>query len=171
MRAGTQKCACFRREGDREPRTYDSKTSFIAGLSSRWIRWRARPWRDWLKERERSFPISAPFLLLSSCVLCRLRQSPHSWNGCCAPPPRRRMNRFKASGCFVDVFLRGHSARSRSLRGKTMVFLPLSAPLKQFRNWCRPKAHAEVAFSSRKCHLSMLSRSLRSFRNCSKVVA
>ena len=39
--------------------------------------------------------------------------------------------------------------------------------LKQFRNWCRPKARCKVAFSSRKRHLSMLSKSLRVFRNCS----
>ena len=30
--------------------------------------------------------------------------------------------------------------------------------LQQFRNWCRPKAHSKVAFSSRKCHLSMRSK-------------
>ncbi len=39
--------------------------------------------------------------------------------------------------------------------------------LEQFRNWCRPKAHREVAFSSRKRHFSTPPKSLREFRNCS----
>ncbi len=40
--------------------------------------------------------------------------------------------------------------------------------LQRFRNCYRPKARTQVAFSSRKSHLSLLSKSLRVFRNCSR---
>src|SRR6266568_8979072 len=40
--------------------------------------------------------------------------------------------------------------------------------LQQFRNCYRPKARTQVAFSSRKSHLSLLSKSLCVFRNCSR---
>jgi hypothetical protein len=45
---------------------------------------------------------------------------------------------------------------------------PAPSHLRQFRNLCGPKAHTQVAFSSRKSHYSQPSKGLRVFRNCSK---
>jgi hypothetical protein len=96
------------------------------------------------------------------------------------------MELSKKSGMLGAIFRKAQNRIQDPAKPKrltTGIFHAQGVKAIAFRNWCRPKARTQVAFSSSgspqtgprlwgesKSHLSWLSRSLRIFRKCSNVL-